>query len=336
MDVAQAAAVGRWGTRGIVFDDERHLALIERNKPGLGPYWASPGGGVEATDASAEDMLRPATLPSTVRCGDPSDLLRAESYKLKANAERRCDELSAEIPTGCFFDRDASRIGFKQSAETWRALQVHCGATEEQIDAVLESGPTHGPDTSCSGDHVRGRPGVGQVAVDRNDEGRGREAQGATRRRPLRYASGIVSGILMSAVATNRVPANPCAGTRLQRKVPKRIKPTASEALWSLIDAIPEHFRALVLFTARTGPGRGVRGHARPIELESKTLHVDRQLLTSNQQSNRARPRPRRATATSRCPRRHPGPQGHLRKFLRDPPVVFTSTEGAPLRRSTF
>lgn len=58
MGTAETVAVGRRGARGIVIDDERRMVLIKRTKPGQGPYWTSPGGGVEETDASVEAALR--------------------------------------------------------------------------------------------------------------------------------------------------------------------------------------------------------------------------------------------------------------------------------------
>jgi ADP-ribose pyrophosphatase YjhB (NUDIX family) len=58
MSAVQAVAVGRRGARGIVIDDEGRLVLIKRTKPGQDPYWTSPGGGVEGSDATLEDALR--------------------------------------------------------------------------------------------------------------------------------------------------------------------------------------------------------------------------------------------------------------------------------------
>src|ERR1700691_2897662 len=58
MSVVQAVAVGRRAARGILIDDEGRLVLIKRTKPGQAPYWASPGGGVEDSDATVEDALR--------------------------------------------------------------------------------------------------------------------------------------------------------------------------------------------------------------------------------------------------------------------------------------
>lgn len=38
--------------RAIILDDEDRLVLIKRTKPGIAPYWLTPGGGVEADDAN--------------------------------------------------------------------------------------------------------------------------------------------------------------------------------------------------------------------------------------------------------------------------------------------
>ena len=58
MSVVQSVAVGRRGARGIVIDDDGRLILIKRTKPGQAPYWTTPGGGVEDSDATVEDALR--------------------------------------------------------------------------------------------------------------------------------------------------------------------------------------------------------------------------------------------------------------------------------------
>lgn len=51
------AAVGRQAARAILIDDDGRLVLIKRVKPGQAPYWTTPGGGVDATDASIEAAL---------------------------------------------------------------------------------------------------------------------------------------------------------------------------------------------------------------------------------------------------------------------------------------
>jgi ADP-ribose pyrophosphatase YjhB (NUDIX family) len=49
--------LGRQAARAILIDDDDHLVLIKRTRPGQPPYWVTPGGGVEATDVSIEAAL---------------------------------------------------------------------------------------------------------------------------------------------------------------------------------------------------------------------------------------------------------------------------------------
>jgi ADP-ribose pyrophosphatase YjhB (NUDIX family) len=49
--------IGRRAARAILIDDQGRLVLIKRTKPGQAPYWTTPGGGVERTDASVEAAL---------------------------------------------------------------------------------------------------------------------------------------------------------------------------------------------------------------------------------------------------------------------------------------
>ncbi len=48
----------RRSVRAILLDEHDRLVLIKRVKPGQAPYWTTPGGGLESTDASLEAALR--------------------------------------------------------------------------------------------------------------------------------------------------------------------------------------------------------------------------------------------------------------------------------------
>lgn len=50
--------VSRRAARAILIDENDHLVLIKRTKPGREPYWTAPGGGVEAEDATPEAAMR--------------------------------------------------------------------------------------------------------------------------------------------------------------------------------------------------------------------------------------------------------------------------------------
>lgn len=46
--------IARRSARAILIDDEDRLVLFRRVKPGEVPYWSTPGGGMEESDASLE------------------------------------------------------------------------------------------------------------------------------------------------------------------------------------------------------------------------------------------------------------------------------------------
>lgn len=59
MGVAEPLRVpaGRRAARAILIDDRGRLVLLKRSKRDRAPYWTTPGGGVEETDASVEAAL---------------------------------------------------------------------------------------------------------------------------------------------------------------------------------------------------------------------------------------------------------------------------------------
>ena len=49
--------IARRSARAILIDDAGRLVLFKRTKPGEIPYWSTPGGGMEESDASLEAAL---------------------------------------------------------------------------------------------------------------------------------------------------------------------------------------------------------------------------------------------------------------------------------------
>lgn len=47
----------RRSARAVLIDDDAQLVTIKRTKPGVAPYWTTPGGGIEPDDASREAAL---------------------------------------------------------------------------------------------------------------------------------------------------------------------------------------------------------------------------------------------------------------------------------------
>ncbi|MFI2365390.1 tyrosine-type recombinase/integrase [Promicromonospora sp. NPDC019610] len=194
----------------------------------------------------------------------------------------------------------------KEYAEHWRTLQVHRGNTEDQVDVVLEirTYPRLGdlPLASIDSEDIQSWVKWLSTAAIALDEGKTKGYAPAT----VGVTHRIVSGIFKSAVDTNRITSNPCAGTRLPKKTPKRVKPIPTESLWALIDAFPERFRGLILFTACTGlrQGEAFGLTVDRLDFDNKVMHVDRQITDRSRASRRSdRSRPRRAIERCRCRR---------------------------------
>ncbi|MGH8965231.1 MAG: NUDIX domain-containing protein [Actinomycetes bacterium] len=47
----------RRSARAVLIDDHARLVTIKRTKPGIAPYWTTPGGGIEPDDVSREAAL---------------------------------------------------------------------------------------------------------------------------------------------------------------------------------------------------------------------------------------------------------------------------------------
>ncbi|SDJ92708.1 8-oxo-dGTP pyrophosphatase MutT, NUDIX family [Actinopolyspora mzabensis] len=52
-----AVRIQRRSARAILIDDEERLVLLRRTKPGMAPYWTTPGGGLEHGDESLEAAM---------------------------------------------------------------------------------------------------------------------------------------------------------------------------------------------------------------------------------------------------------------------------------------
>ncbi len=52
MDAHTGKRLGRHSARAILIDDLGRLVLFKRTRPGVEPYWTTPGGRLEETDAS--------------------------------------------------------------------------------------------------------------------------------------------------------------------------------------------------------------------------------------------------------------------------------------------
>jgi ADP-ribose pyrophosphatase YjhB (NUDIX family) len=151
MGTTQSVIVGRRSVRGIVIDDQGQLLLIKRTRPGQAPYWTSPGGGLEESDATVEDALQrelAEELGATVEvrrqvflASDPSDSGVAIQYFFVA----RLTSLNLSERYGSeFSDAARGRYDLEQVSlqdESLRRIDLKPAALKEFVlanqDAIL-------------------------------------------------------------------------------------------------------------------------------------------------------------------------------------------------------
>ncbi|KQY58889.1 integrase [Aeromicrobium sp. Root495] len=265
------------------------------------------------------------------RYRDDAGKEHAKHFDRKVDAQRWLDEVTTSIVSGQYVDPNAGRMTFRTYAEEWRASQPHRVTTQARTKSALENQAY-----PWLGDRMLSeiRPSEVQAWVAKLSA---KNLSPAT----VHVIHGVVSGIFKAAVRDRRVASNPCEATKLPRKERKQVTPITMEQLDRLADEVPEHLRALILFTAGTGlrQGEAFGLTVDRVDFLRRTVRVDRQVQplegagwefrpTKTSSSVRTIPLPRTTLETlSAHLAAHPAGQHGL---------VFGDVDGEPLRRSSF
>jgi integrase len=252
------------------------------------------------------------------------------SFATKGEARAFLDRATADLIKGTYIDPDAGRITFREYAEAWRLAQVHRPNTVAQVETHLRR-------------HIY--PVIGDRPLGAI---RQMEIQALVKRMEQELAPStvgivysFVASIYRAAMLNNDVRTSPCVKIKLPKVEQKRVKPMAVEQVWSLIDAMPDRYKALVA----VGAGCGLRqGEAFGLTVDRidwlrKTLTVDRQLVQVAKQQPALGP-----LKTDASYRTLPLPEVvlealsvHLALFPAGPEgFVFTDPQGRPLKRNRF
>ena len=254
----------------------------------------------------------------------------ARHFRTKNLARRWLDEVTASVVTGQYVDPKAGKQTFRQYAEQWRAIQPHRPATAELVERHLRRYvyPTIGglPLASIRQSHL-------QAML----KGLERDLSPATRAVAWRY----VQTIFRAAVRDRCLAKSPCEGVPSPKVNRPRVEPISTAAVHALADAVPERYRALVVLAAGTGlrQGEAFGLTVDRVKFLKRQVVVDRQLVAAKdrvpvfgppktESSDRVVPLP--AVVADAL-------AAHLKAFPAEPDgLVFTNSEGAPLRRSAF
>lgn len=258
---------------------------------------------------------------------------RAKHFDRKLDAERFLATVTVAAMRGAYVDPDAGKVTVKAFAEQWACSQPWRASSRDRVEHVVRAqiAPMFGSR------QVRAvRPSDVQAWVGKMT------ADGLAATTVESYFR-VLAAVMLAARKDRLVHESPCDGVRLPRadRAVSSLVPLTSEQVHATAGAVPDHYGALVLVSAGLGlrQGEACGMTVDRVDFLRRKVRIDRQLISPNAgpcyfgppktpSSNRVLPLPASVGAVLAA---------HLARFpAGDDGLIFTSTTGAPLRRSTY
>ncbi|MFD8563893.1 tyrosine-type recombinase/integrase [Streptosporangium canum] len=256
----------------------------------------------------------------------------ARHFDKKVDGQRWLDEVTASVLTGQYVDPRAGRETFQMYAEQWREAKPHRPATAKAVEQHLRcyAYPTFGKRslssirTSDVQSWVTGLTKTHKLAAS-----------------TTRTVFNTVSAVFRAAAKDRKVARTPCEDIDLPAIPRKKVVPLTVKQVQELAAAMPEHYRALVIFGAGTGlrPGELFGLQVRHVNFLKRMVQVEQQVQQTAGHGVRVC-----ELKTESSYRAVPLPQvvadalaAHLRAFPATPEgFVFTGPEGGPIVYTSF
>lgn len=202
--------------------------------------------------------------------GRPKGRERSKTFTRRADAERWLATVEVDKARGAYVDPAAGRRRFGDYAGEWRTLQVHRATTAAQVDSNLRN-------------HVLPFFGDRPIASIRPSEvqawvrARSEVLAPATVEVVYRY----LASIFRAALEDRLISVSPCRGIRLPKAPPSHVVPLLTDQVEALVDALPDCYRSLVIFTAGTGVRQGEAfGLTLPhVDMLRRVVRIEQQLV---------------------------------------------------------
>jgi len=262
---------------------------------------------------------------------------RSKNFPRKREAEAQLTFIDNAKRTGSYIDKAAGQVRFKVYAEQWREMQVHRQSTAAQVETNLRR-------------HVYPRIGMKPMGSIRASDIQALvkslvtpdENGGCLAPTTIEVIYNWIAAIFKAAVVDRVVHSSPCIKIRLPEVHRMPVKPMSIEMVESIVEAVPDPYKALVLL----GAGTGVRiSEALGITLDRvdflhREVTIDRQLVGTQDGEPAFGPVKDRRNR----PRTIPLPDvvlvalsEHLSRWPTSPGgLVFRNKQGQPIRRTTF
>lgn len=176
----------------------------------------------------------------------PGGPQKTRHFDRRLEAQRFLDTVRGDLARGVYIDPAGGRTLFREYAEQWRAAQVHRPSTAQQAETYLR---------------VHAYPTLGHRPLGMI---RRSEVQAWVKDRSAVLSPGSVevvyrwvATIFRAAVSDRLIPASPCDRIGLPKRERHEVVPLTVEAVEALVHAMPDRYRALIVFAAGTGLRQG-------------------------------------------------------------------------------
>lgn len=259
----------------------------------------------------------------------PGGPQKTRHFDRKGDAQQFLDGLRGDLAHGLYIDPAGGRTLLRDYAESWRAGQVHRPSTAAQVETYLR---LHAYPTL-------GRRPIG--AIRRSEiQARVKALSGKLAPGSVELVYRWVSTIFKAAVGDRLIAASPCIRIALPKRAATEVVPLSVSEVESLTAAVPDRYKALIVFAAGMGLRQGecFGLTVDRVDFLRRHVRVDRQLISArvgvpefgppkSRAGFRTVPMPEvvGSTLAEHLVRYGPGPVG----------LAFTNTLGKPLRRNT-
>jgi integrase len=264
----------------------------------------------------------------------PDGRERSQTFETRRDAERFLTQVEHAKLTGTYVDPTAGRVTFRKFAEEWRKLQVHRPGTATSVEQTLRR-------------HVYPRIGDRPIGAVRTSEIQALVKQAAAELAPttveLLYRR--VVSVFRAAVRDRLIPTSPCVDIKLPAKRPDTsTELLTTEQVVALADAVPDRYRAAVLFGAATGlrPGELFGLTVNRVDFLRRSVKVDQQLARVSGQDAAVALGPLKTASSYRAVPLAGAASDVLAAHLScwpaggEPALVFTNERGGPVQQHPF
>lgn len=254
---------------------------------------------------------------------------RSRTFARIEDARQHLAAVTISTTDGSYIDTAARRVSFGEYAAAWIAAQPHRATTAASVEVIFRK-------------HILPTFGSRRLSTVRTSEVQAWVSGLDLAPSTVSVVYGKLSAVFRAAVEDRLLPHSPCTrSVKLPRPAGAKVVPMSPEQVATMIDAVGDRYRALLVVLAGTGlrSGEALGLTADRVDFLRRQIVIDRQLVTSVGSSPTFGP-----CKTESSVRTIPAPDLVLAELARHfeqfgtgvDGLLFTDSKGDPIRRNAL